>query len=47
MGFATQIINVGMVFFAKIINMAIKIVIFKLKIIDLGAKFGKNYKLWS
>ena len=34
-GFST-----GCGIFAKIINIATKIVIFKLKIIDLGAKFG-------
>ena len=28
---------------AKIINMGLKIVIFRLKNIDLGAKFGKSY----
>ena len=39
MGFSTQIINI----LANIINMDPKmIVIFKLKHIDLGAKFGKK-----
>ena len=43
-GFSTRIINMSVVFFktilAKIINMAIKMVIFKLKNIDVSAKFG-------
>ena len=42
MGFSTQNINVGVDFLAKIIKIDITKVIFRLKNIDLDAKFGKN-----
>ena len=41
--FSTQIINIGVVLI-KNIYMTLKIVVFRPKNIDFGAKFGKNYK---
>ena len=40
MGFSTQIINMCG-FLAKNINMELTVIVFRLKNIDLGAKFGK------